>query len=140
MTDINNYLVTNIEFKELRPAMRVPVDAAGIQKILQSAYHGVSDEKALLIYVRSYLFFKYTVSFNYQVIGELPYVEPDWQEFYADVADMKLTDSKIQPLTVVMPQHFVASIRDDNMPLTDTIRHSIFEHLLHFLPIDITLH
>lgn len=145
------YLVTNIKFKHssigtVIPGyqrfhdFKVPADVNEIHEWLIDYGTEITDKSAYTSYIRSILFYNFEMTYDFQLIKELPV--PAAFQFgyptYADLADHKYADYKPATVSIEVPiMHLCTLCADDIMFAGNDVEQAIFENLMHNLPIDV---
>lgn len=145
------YLVTNIQFKHkdyqtVVPGyqrfddFKVPTNVNEIHEWLEDYGTKITDKSALALYIRSILFYNFEMTYDFQLLKELPV--PEQFKFghitYADLADHNYADYKLATVSIEVPiMHLCTLCADDIMFANNDIEQALYENMIHNLPIDI---
>lgn len=149
------YLVTNIKFTHSQygtiqagnssfDEFKIPVTVFEIHDWLSDLdYEKCSDKVAYALYIRSIMFYHFEMSYDLQLIKELPVsnaFQIDYPTF-ADLADCTYSEYTTAKVDFTIPTAYIATLSAEDIEFADNdIEQAIFENAMRNLPIEINVY
>lgn len=144
------YLVSNIRFlsKDLLieaeqriDKFTIPASVDEIQEWLEDYGIEATDEQALVIYVRSRLFYYFDMMYDYQLLETNVHLNERYGHLVvADTADHKYAEYTTATIDIHVPDVFVCELCTDDIAFAENdTEQALFENMIHALPISIDI-